>query len=219
MGVSAARTALVALAGTLPDAATIASLRARHATLVAADGAAVAINALGHAADVVIGDLDSIGELRDALAASGSIIVEESSQELGDFEKALLWLIGVRCTAATVIGIEGGMVDHTLNNFSILARYAGRLELEIVAGSAVGRCVVDSLALDVAVGARVSLIPLPSARLTTRGLAWELRDETLAFGVREGGSNRAVASSVAIDVHEGVVLVVDYPSQMAGSGV
>ncbi|HVK38132.1 MAG TPA: thiamine diphosphokinase [Candidatus Kapabacteria bacterium] len=234
MGVIAARRALVALAGTLPDRAVLEDLRREHATLVAADGAAIALDALGMRPDVVIGDLDSIGSLRGALEESGATVVEEASQESNDFEKALVWIAESGLVAATVVGIDGGMIDHTLNNFSVLARHARRLELTIRSADAIGYCIAGRdteddtdttgdrrtghLELDAAEGERVSLIPLPSARVTTRGLAWELTDETLAIGIRDGASNRALGVRVRVEVSEGVLLVVHFPGAMARFG-
>lgn len=204
--------ALLALSGALPGRTLMIAMKEAHATLIAADGAAVALAELGLRPDVLIGDLDSVGPLRDELAEAGTTVVEEASQETNDFEKALVWLTESGYDRVTVVGIDGGMVDHTLNNFSILARHARHLALEIRSGAAVGRCVIDRLELPTADGERISLIPLPTARLTTVGLAWELADEVLAIGRREGASNRALGALVSVKVHEGVVLVVHYPT-------
>jgi thiamine pyrophosphokinase len=204
--------ALLVLAGTLPEPPLLRSLRSSHATLVAADGAAIALEALGLRPDVVIGDLDSIGALRDDLGEAGVTVVEEASQELGDFEKALLWIAEVGYRRVTTVGIDGGMLDHTLNNFSVLARHARRLSIEIRSGASIGWCVVDRLEIATVEGERVSLIPLPSARLTTSGLAWQLTDERLSIGAREGGSNRATGDRVAVEVHEGTILLIHWPS-------
>lgn len=216
MGVSApidASAALLVLAGILPERSTLLELRARHALLVAADGAAIALDALGIVPDVVIGDLDSIGELRSRLADSGVMVIEELGQETNDFEKALNWIADRGLTRVTIVGIDGGMIDHTLNNFSVLAKHAGHLSLEIRSGEALGWAVTDRIELACAPDERISLIPLPSARVTTRGLAWELSASMLAIGAVEGASNRALGDRVVVDVHEGTILVVHYPGR------
>jgi thiamine pyrophosphokinase len=205
------RTALLALDGTLPSVAELETIRADCEILVAADGAAIKLLAGGVLPDIVIGDLDSLAGHRHDLGEHGAVVIEEASQELGDFEKSLLWLTGNGYSAAVIVGIDGGMVDHTLNNFSVLARHARTLALEVRAGEAHGRCVVGRLEIESVAGERISLIPLPSARLTTSGLAWELRDERLAWGEREGASNRATGDRLVVDVHDGVVLLVRYP--------
>lgn len=204
-------TALLALHGVLPSPARLRGLRTSHGLVVAADGAAKALLAAGLDVDLVIGDLDSIGDERALLEEAGVTVVEEPSQETGDFEKALLWLAENGEKHITIVGFDGGMLDHSANNLSVLARHAPNLTLDIISGNAFARCVVDSYEFVCPPAGRVSLIPLPEARLTTAGLVWELRDETLAIGIREGCSNRARASDVSVSVAEGVVLVVHYP--------
>ncbi|MBC8144712.1 MAG: thiamine diphosphokinase [bacterium] len=208
---TADRSALLALSGSLPTTARMHELAAVHELVIAADGAASAVVAAGLRVDVVIGDLDSIGHSRDTLDEAGVTVVEEPSQETGDFEKALVWLRESGVQRVTVIGFDGGMLDHALNNASVLARHAPHFILDVVSGNAVARCTTATYSFECPRDGRVSLIPLPSARLTTTGLEWELSDQTLAIGVRDGCSNRATGSTVSVDVHEGTVLVVHYP--------
>jgi thiamine pyrophosphokinase len=201
---------LLALDGVLPDAAFVNRLRPRHTLLVAADGAALKLRERGIRPDVVIGDLDSAGAIREVLIAEGMEVIEEPSQELNDFEKVLRWVIGRGERSATVIGIGGGMTDHALNNFSVLARYARSIRLSVWDEESIAYAVHDSIVLNATPGDRISLIPLPRVRLTATGLAWELDDVVLGFGKREGASNRAAESVVNIRVTEGVVMVFHY---------
>lgn len=201
---------LLALDGALPSARHIITLRERYTALVAADGAATRLHDLGIRPDLVIGDLDGIGARRGELERAGVIVVEEPDQESGDLEKAILWILGRGETRIDIIGLSGGMTDHILNNFSIIARYAGRLSLRSLEEESTTWFVSTSLELAPAVGDRISLLPLPYARLSTSGLQWELRDERLGFGEREGGSNRAVGARVGIEVADGVVAVMHY---------
>jgi thiamine pyrophosphokinase len=204
--------ALLALDGELPSAELIRRLSATHDVLVAADGAARALSALGITVDLVIGDLDGLGADRERIAASGALVIEEPGQEWGDFEKALEWIERDGYASVTVIGIGGGLIDHALNNFSVLARHVGRLRIAIAADGLLGWCVGDELRFSCTVGDRVSLIPLPAATVATEGLAWALSGERLAFGEREGASNRATDASGAVSVSDGVLLVVHVPA-------
>ena len=205
--------ALLVLSGTLPDAERLVALCAASDTVVATDGAAVAMTAAGARVDIVIGDLDSIGPHRSSVEAAGATIVEEPSQDHGDFDKALVWLRENGTTSVTIVGFDGGMLDHTLNNASVLARHAHLLEINVISGNALARCVVDQWRIPANPGDRISLIPLPQARVTTERLEWPLRDEVLAFGAREGASNRASGADPDVIVHEGVVLVVHFPNE------
>lgn len=197
---------LIAVDGELPDIELIRRLLPRYNRLVAADGAAVQLLAHNIVPDVVIGDLDTVGEQRTDLIAQGALLVEIADQEENDFEKALKWCIDRGETDVTIIGIAGRMVDHTLNNFSIVAKFARRLRVRIRDAESIAYVVTGTLQIRTRPGDRISLIPLPSARLTTSGLAWELCGETLEIGKREGASNRATATEVGVTIHEGTIL-------------
>ncbi|MBS1910518.1 MAG: thiamine diphosphokinase [Bacteroidetes bacterium] len=206
--------ALVAVAGVLPSPLLVARLAREHALVVGTDGAASRLLEIGVHPDVVIGDMDSVGDAAERLALTGTTFLHRPSQEANDLDKALTWLAGSGMTQATVIGVGGGMIDHTLNNFSVLARHAATMRIAIRDDASCGYFVGDRLRARTHPGDRVSLIPTASARLTTHGLEWELDDEKLQLGVREGASNRAVGDGISITVHEGMVVVVHYPAIM-----
>ncbi len=198
--------------GDLPSAALIRTLRREHAPVVATDGAALGLRALGVLPDVIIGDLDSIGTERESFTRAGVRVIRLESQETNDLEKALLWLVEQGTVAATAIGLAGGAVDHTLNNFSVIGKFATQLRLRLRDDLSTAYLVRGSLALDVQPGDRISLIPLPSATLQTQGLAWPLHDEQLAIGVREGASNMAIAPHITIHVRQGTAILFHYPT-------
>lgn len=204
--------ALIAAAGTLPEAGLTARLRSEHTLMIAADGAATALAAGGILPDVMIGDLDSGAAEVERLRSAGVEVIEVADQDRNDLEKALALAAARGHTHVTVIGAAGGMTDHTLNNFSVLARFADRLRIRIVEDDSLGFLLRDGIRLDARAGDRISLIPLPDATLTTSGLVWELRAERLMFATREGASNRAAVDTIAVEVHAGTVLVLHYPS-------
>jgi thiamine pyrophosphokinase len=43
--------------------------------------------------------------------------------------------------------------------------------------------------------------------IRTSGLKWQLNNEALAFGVREGCSNELVATTATVSVQSGILLV------------
>lgn len=211
----AGRTALLALDGELPSTALTAALASGSHIVIAADGAALRLLDQGIVPDIVIGDLDTLGPDRNKFPAPRSIVIERPDQDRNDFEKALLWLLDEGYDAATVIGCAGGMVDHTLNNFSIVARYASRIELRIRDDRSIGYPVEGRIELATRPGERISLIPLPTVVLRTEGLRWELAGETLGIGEREGASNLATGERVTVTTREGRVLLIHYPSSDA----
>jgi len=93
----------------------------RHAPFVCAcDGAAVKYPQ----ADIIIGDGDSVPEeLRDRI-----ILVEE--QEDNDLTKATRYCLSKGMKRIVYLGASGGREDHTIGNFSLMARYALEMGVE-----------------------------------------------------------------------------------------
>jgi thiamine pyrophosphokinase len=70
-----------------------------------------------------------------------------------------------------------------------------------------GFSVSDSILLHARKGEIISLVPQTRALVKTEGLNWELDNEYLGIGQREGARNFAVASRVRITVNEGSLIV------------
>lgn len=154
--------------------------------------------------------MDSIGDVPAAERESlfpGAEWLWLPDQESNDFEKILVAAHSRGMTSLLVCGMHGGDLEHTLNNWSVLMRYAWTHTLFVADRDRIAIPVVDVLELSCLPGDTVSLIPQPAARITTRGLQWELRDEYLELGVREGARNIALSERVVIRVHEGSLLV------------
>lgn len=206
--------ALLVLDGELPSPGLLERLAARHAPVVAADGAGLRLLELGITPEVVIGDLDTVGERRHILEAARSLVIERPDQETNDFEKGLLWLLERGVERVAIVGHGGGMVDHALNNISVAARFARRVRLRLIDDRSIGYLVDGELSIATSAGERISLIPLPRALLRTRGLAWELEREVLELGRREGASNRALGNQVSVAVIEGMIALFRYPASL-----
>ena len=174
---------------------------------IAADGAANALMDMGIVPDILCGDLDSVNDhVLDAVRSHGTIIVDPN-QDDNDFEKALRVASNSLWNTVLVVGIPGGDLEHTLNNWSVLMRHGRTMRLLALDGDRVGIPVYDSFTYTALPEEIISIIPQPRVRLTTEGLQWQLRDEILELGTREGARNRAVQSDVTITVHEGSALV------------
>jgi thiamine pyrophosphokinase len=68
------------------------------------------------------------------------------------------------------------------------------------------------------VGDLVSLLPLggDARGVTTTGLAWALKGDTLRFGFSRGVSNEMTSHEARIEIDEGLLLVVHGPSPGSG---
>jgi thiamine pyrophosphokinase len=199
--------ALLAIGGELPELEFLRILLEDYDLLVAADAAALNLHSLGIIPDVVIGDFDSITEIRHHLQELGAVMIEDADQERSDFEKAMQWLVDRGHSQIDLIGVAGGMTDHMLNNFSVIATFARDLRMRIIEPTMIAHVITGKFSTMVPPHTRISLIPLPSARLTTSGLRWNLDDETLELGLRHGASNQSIDQPLVVNVHQGTVAV------------
>ncbi len=210
--------ALLSLSGILPPPAELSRLR--YDTVIAADGSAWQLIERGIVPHVIVGDLDSLRRIPNPeVAFPSSEIVHVPDQDSTDFEKSLLLGLDRGIAEFVVVGMNGGELEHTLNNWSVFLRYSKRASLEVFDSGRIGRAVFSSLALPTSPGEMISLIPQPRVRLTTRGLVWELHDEILELGSREGARNQARDRLVELDVHEGSVLVFSDAAQSRNASI
>lgn len=175
--------------------------------IIAADGGVLELQKLGLKADKVIGDLDSINRNEIEKTYSPESIIEIPDQETNDFEKCLIWLLDSNMKNVLILGLHGGLLEHTLNNWSIMMRYGKLMNLCNYENGRFGVPVYESFVMKCRTNEIVSLIPGATVRLTTNDLKWELTNETLKFGSREGARNIAKREQFKIEVIEGSVLM------------
>ncbi|KIT17687.1 Thiamin pyrophosphokinase, catalytic domain [Jannaschia aquimarina] len=170
--------------GPVPTLALKAALN-RAPRVVAADGGADACLAADLLPELVVGDLDSIGEA--ARHAYTDRIVHVSEQDSTDFAKALH---RIEAPFVLAVGFLGARFDHALAAISHLGMRTGPPVLLLSDDDALAMC-PTRLRLDLPTGTRVSLWPLAEVRLTSTGLRWPLDGLVLRPDGRVGTSNRA----------------------------
>ena len=175
--------------------------------IIAADGGAVKAQKFGLLPDVVIGDLDSLPP-NFAEQNTNVEIIQRPSQELNDLEKALIYCEENGAKQVVAVGITEGRVDHTFNNFSVLAKYFQKFDLFVFNDHAAIRLVQTEFSFAAKPGQIVSLIPMGKVKgIITKGLQYPLNNESLELGIREGASNKAIAETVEISVQSGTLLL------------
>jgi len=176
--------------------------------IIAADGAAVQLRHAGITPSLIIGDLDSFHALAKDADYPESSILYEPDQETNDFEKCLLYCEKAGFHSVLVCGFHGGLLEHSLNNWSVFIRFSLILNLCIYESMRYIISLHKSVAFHTSIQEIISLIPQPASRLTTQGLQWPLTNEWLVLGTREGARNRAIANDIQIDIHEGSLLLI-----------
>ncbi len=175
--------------------------------IIAADGGTFNALKWGFTPDVVVGDLDSIDDAV-RLRLPQTIFIRRPSQQLNDFEKALMYCQEKAFSHLTILGIAGKRLDHALNNLSVLARYDQNFHLQIYDPYSRIYLLRNQMTIQGIPGQLVSLIPLGKVDgIVTEGLAYPLNNEPLAFGIREGLSNYLTHETAHIRIEHGLLFV------------
>ncbi len=200
--------------GELPDSAAASKLVQPGDFLVAADGGARRMSALGlRLPDLLIGDLDSLTEEHVlALRAGGTTVMQfPAEKDETDLELALLETARRGYGQILVVAALGGRLDQTLANIFLLALpelvgldvrlHDGREEVSLI--RAVGR-------IEGRAGETVSLLPLwgPAEGVRTTGLRYPLRGETLLPEHSRGISNEMLAEEAEVRLEKGLLLCI-----------
>jgi len=181
--------------------------------VIAADGGVDRALALGLHVDLAIGDFDSVSAAGLAAAEAEGARVDRhpTAKDATDLELALDAAIALGPARIVVVGSGGGRLDHLLGSVLLLAdeRYAAA-EIDAYLGEARVAVVRGSRTLAGAPGDLLSLLPVHGAAegVTTEGLEYPLRDETLPPGTSRGISNVFSASEARITVERGCLLAV-----------
>ena len=202
--------AVLCLNGGLPDKEYWEQLPA-DMIIAAADGAAARMEKMGVTPRYIIGDMDSLAKKKVYWENQHGVEVHPRyDQNSTDFEKSLDFLAEIGFSKILILGMHGGEIDHSLNNWSILARYGKRMNITAHDNEKSATPIYESLLYDSTPNELISLIPQPHCNISTTGLQWNLCGEELSFGYREGARNRATGREVSIKIHSGSLLFVIY---------
>lgn len=178
-----------------------------NATIIAADSGYHNLGAYQKLAHVLIGDLDS-HTADELLQIHPNIeIVQISEQETNDFEKAVHYAIKQGKKNLLIVGMNGGHLEHTLNNWSVFAKLSKKVNLVFYENGRYAFSIYSKVQLETTKSELISLIPQPKSILSSKGLKWELNNYTLTLGCVEGARNVALGNSIELDIHFGEILL------------
>lgn len=210
----------VIVAGGDPDPSDVSWLT-DAGLLVAADSGASWLDELGVTPDLLVGDLDSVGEaLVDRLAAAG-VTIERHAADKDESDAELALARAVESGAETIVilgALSGERLDHELANLLLLADPAWRgRDVRIVRGTTSVRALHggESLELTGQPGDVVTLLPVrgDAQGVTTDGLRYPLADEELRFGRSRGLSNVVERAGASVWLKSGTLLVIESREQ------
>ena len=204
------RSALVVGNGEPPSRELFAACAREAELILCADGGANTASAYGFTPDYVVGDLDSVSRQSKAGLAADRLVLVDPEGDVGtDGQKVLNHAVALGVTEAVLVGFTGRRTDHLLGNLSLLKTFADRIVLRLVDDYCDIRLIDRCIRFRAALGQKISLCPLDGAAegVTTEGLKWALRSESLIPGVRDGISNEVVDNPVEIRVERGDLLL------------
>ena len=192
------------------------------ALVIAADGGARNADRLSLHIDRWVGDGDSLGDegVAELIARGIPVLRVPTDKDESDTELAVTEAAGLGATEIVVLGALGGnRVDHALANVTLLAHpLLVGLDVRLLAPDARVRLVVGPASMDVGgrIGDLVTLLPLgeDGHDVTTTGLRYPLRGETLSSGRSRGLSNVRTSSEASVAIRRGRLLVVEAPATL-----
>ncbi len=204
--------AIVVLNGDLPKKEFIATLAKGVKTIVAADGAAKKLQAIGIKPTIVVGDMDSIDKAALAkIKRSGiKVVMLPKEKDFTDGFFALEEAVRQGATEISLLGVFGGpRLDHSMANLLMLcARNFDGVAITAMDERNSLAVVRKQITIEGKRGELVSLIPVGSkvSGIHTSGLKYALTDGTLEVGTR-GVSNVMTVSKATVRVGSGLLLV------------
>lgn len=200
---------IIFLNGEFPRKKLVDRYLIRSDFIIAADGGANYLKSRNILPDLIIGDLDSIGENPLSYFRDKNVkIIKLREQKTTDFEKSLNYCLRSNLNEIIVFGAASMRPDHTLNNISVLKRYYKKLNIKFITEEFEIFYVNKSIKFDYEPGETVSFLAFPAAKgVRTEGLKYRLRGESLEFGKREGTLNVSVSDTVSIKFESGNLLL------------
>jgi len=205
--------AVIFVNGHIPELELVRRLIKPGDTFLAADGGTRHVLALDLTPSIIIGDLDSLApDVRLSTEQSGTRLIQHPrDKNETDFELALQYAVEAGYREILVVGALGDRLDQTLGNLALLTN-PRLLTFDVRLDDGVeeafftrGSCRVQGAASDI-----VSLLPWGGevTGVTTNGLRWPLRGETLYPYKTRGISNELLGEMASISLKSGLLLVV-----------
>ena len=175
--------------------------------VIAADAGYERCVKCGFIPDIVVGDFDSLCKVPDL----SNMIQLPVEKDMTDMDAAVAIALEKGCKAMHLYGGMGGRPDHTLANYSLIARLSRQgVEAHLYGEGYVVTAVTDgTLTLTGGRGETVSVFSWTdtSEGVTLRGLKYPLENATLTGTFALGVSNSFAEETAVISVARGTLLV------------
>ncbi len=164
--------------------------------------------------DLVIGDMDTLSAALQKKYAD--IIIKEDEQEHNDLTKAVRWTLNNLSGVENIyiLGADGGRLDHSIGNASLLMEYSRMFNLEdisieMIFDEGTAFAITDSIEFDCGPGRSISIFtPDSSLRIKSSGLAYPT-DDVVFDNWWKATLNKTNADTVRLELsHKSIALIV-----------
>lgn len=175
--------------------------------VIAADAGITACLQAGFSPDLVTGDFDSLGKIPEG----DHVYVLPVKKDVTDLDAAVAKALENGCGEIHIYGGMGGRPDHTLANYSLLARLSQNgIKAFLYGDGYVVTAVTDgAVSLSGAAGKTVSVFSWTetSAGVTLTGLKYPLADHLLTNTFALGVSNSFLGGEALVKTDKGTLLI------------
>jgi len=181
--------------------------------LVAVDGGLRHLIAMDLVPDLIIGDLDSANSEDVETFRDQKVQVQQYPEEKDqtDLELAINAALKMQPAKIRIAGALGDRIDQTLGNIFLLTKpELADVDIRLIDGDKEVFLIHKSAIVKGKPKERVSLLPImgPVKGIRTKGLKYQLDNETLYSDQTRGISNVMQSSSASIEIEQGYLLCV-----------
>lgn len=181
--------------------------------LICVDGAALELIKRGKIPDMALGDFDSVSEDEFSLIQKHSkkVVTYLSEKDETDLELAVIYSIGLAPTEVTILGATGRRLDHELANISFLKMYLDNdIKVSMIdPNNKITLIDKKTIIKKDKAYKYMSLLPFTeNAVVTLSGCKYNISKRALTKISSLGVSNEIKGEVAEIDVHEGVLILI-----------
>lgn len=156
--------------------------------------------------DFISGDFDSHSGMDDKIHKEK--FIHTPDQNYTDFHKALNIILEKGGGEVHVYGASGREQDHFLGSIHTAYLFKDKLEIVFFDDYSTYFFIPNDFTVRKVKGKTISLLPFPLAEnISTSGLYWELRGESLSLLERVGTRNRAELQDISVKYEKGNLLL------------
>ncbi|MBI5807225.1 MAG: thiamine diphosphokinase [Ignavibacteriales bacterium] len=181
----------------------------KYDTIICADGGANSAAKLNVIPDFIIGDFDSVTGETKKIFYNKSKFIQIKRQNDTDVEKCLKFAIKNKFSEAILLGATGDRLDHSICNLGIVLKFYDKIKIKIVHQKSLLIPISGEVNFKTTKGETISLYGFDEKTfITSIGLKYKLKKESLPFGKKESTSNVAISNLVHLKIENGIIFLI-----------